>query len=84
MAFLSACTFDILPFPSNILYSLKFKNLFTLSALTSLSANINPDGYSTYEDGTPVKIQLALTFQELTPIYRRDYAEETNGTTIGY
>lgn len=60
-----------------------YLNKFKLSALTSLSASINPDGYATYDDGTPIKIRLDLSFQELTPIYRRDYVQ-VDPSTIGY
>lgn len=60
-----------------------FLNKFKVTALQALSVNFTPQNYATYEDGTPVSMNLSLTFQELTPIYRDDYTKD-NSTTVGY
>ena len=33
----------------------------------------NTGTFSSYSDGTPVSIQLNMTFKELNPIYQEDY-----------
>jgi hypothetical protein len=60
-----------------------FLNKFKLCALKGLSLDLSPEGYATYNDATPVTMTLSLEFQELTPIYREDYAEDTS-TSISY
>ena len=40
--------------------------------------------YSTYDDGTPVSIELNLTFKELQPIYDIDYDEFPGTKGVGY
>lgn len=51
-----------------------YLNRFKICAMPSLSVNFTGSNtYATYSDGTPVHMQLSLTFQELTPIYDRDY-----------
>ncbi len=53
-----------------------FLNKFKICALTSVGVNYTGSGqYSTYEDGTPVHMNLDLAFTELEPIYREDYEE---------
>ena len=59
---------------------IKGLNAFKICALTSCEIDFTPDGvYQTYEDGPengvsmPVRSQMALTFNELTPIFRNDY-----------
>ena len=53
-----------------------FLNSFKNCALTGMSVNYTNAGtYATYEDGTPVSINMNLTFKELNPIYAEDYDE---------
>jgi len=61
-----------------------FLNSFKPMALTSMSVNYTGSGtYATYEDGTPVAMNMSLTFQELAPIYSDDYKTAApNG--VGY
>ena len=48
----------------------KFKQCF----LTNISVNYTGEGvYTTYDDATPVSMNLDLTFKELEPIYDVDY-----------
>lgn len=55
-----------------------YLNRFKICALTNLNLSFTSSNtYATYSDGTPVHMQLSLTFQELTPIYAEDY-ETTN------
>jgi len=52
-----------------------FLHQFKMCALNSMSVNYTGSGtYATYSDATPVHMQMALSFQELTPIYREDYS----------
>lgn len=62
-----------------------YLNRFKICALTDLTFTFNGSNtYATYADGTPVHMQLGLTFQELTPIYDTDY-DQTDGTIgVGY
>jgi hypothetical protein len=56
-----------------------FLNQFKMCALNAMSVNYTASGtYATYSDATPVHMNMTLTFQELTPIYREDYVE-SNG-----
>jgi len=51
-----------------------FLNSFLPMALTDISLNYTGSGtYATYHDGTPVHIQMTLTFKELDPVYAEDY-----------
>ena len=51
-----------------------FLNAFKPMALTSMSVDYTGSGtYATYEDGTPVAINMSLSLQELAPIYSDDY-----------
>ena len=53
-----------------------FLNQFKICALNAMSVNYTASGtYATYSDATPVHMNMTLTFQELTPIYREDYVE---------
>ena len=64
-----------------------FLNKFQPMALTSFETNYTGSNtYATYHDGTPVHLQLNLTFQELNPIYLEDYDKlDANGdTSVGY
>ena len=48
----------------------KFKQCF----LTNVSVNYTGEGvYATYDDASPISMQLDLTFKELEPIYDVDY-----------
>lgn len=58
-----------------------YLNQFKISALSDISVNYaGSNAYATYSDGTPVHMQLSLSFQELTPIYDNDYNGKTRGT----
>jgi len=51
-----------------------FLNQFKPCALTDIQVNYTGSGtYATYHDGTPVHIQMSLTFKELNPVYAEDY-----------
>lgn len=59
-----------------------YLNQFKICAMPSLSVNYSASNtYATYSDGTPVHMQLSLSFRELTPIYDQDY---TNPVGTGY
>ena len=61
----------------------KYLTRFKECALTSTGVNYTPNNnYATFPDGGMVAYQLALTFQELEPIFNNDYAEIKDG--IGY
>jgi len=60
-----------------------FLNRFKIMALTGMAVNYTGSNtYATYDDGTPVHMQLTLGFSELTAIYSGDYTEEVGG--VGY
>lgn len=60
-----------------------FLNRFKPMALVNMSVNYTGSGtYATYSDATPVHMKLALSFQELNPIYAEDYNEDIEG--VGY
>lgn len=60
-----------------------FLNSFKPMALQNMSINYTPSGtYATYEDTTPVHMQMTLQFQELNPIYYEDYTDSDTG--VGY
>ena len=53
--------------------------LFSLKtcALTNIQVNYAGTGaYTTYDDATPVKMRMSLTFRELNPIYAEDYTDD--------
>ena len=51
-----------------------FLNSFKHCALTGMQVNYTNAGtFASYEDGTPVSINMNLTFKELNPIYFEDY-----------
>ena len=61
-----------------------FLNSFKISALKNMTMNYTGSGtYATYEDGTPVHMQLGLTFTELNPIYAEDHDSSSVGG-VGY
>ena len=62
----------------------KFLTKFKECALTSTGVNYTPNtNYATFPNGGMVAYQLALTFQELEPIFNNDYAKVEEGS-IGY
>ena len=63
-----------------------FLNTFKPCALTDVTVNYTASGtYATYEDGSPVHIQMGLTFKEINPVYSEDYDSEVEATTgVGY
>jgi len=63
---------------------IKSLNIIKICALTSCQIDFTPDNtYQSYEDtnafSQPVRSTMALTFNELTPIFRDDYAAEQTG-----
>jgi hypothetical protein len=53
-----------------------FLHSFKPCALTSMSVNYNGSNqYATYADATPIHMQVTLSFQELSPIYKEDYVD---------
>ena len=62
-----------------------FLNKFKQCFLTDMQTRYTGEGvYSTYDDGTPVSIELNLTFKELQPIYDIDYDEFPGTKGVGY
>jgi hypothetical protein len=63
-----------------------FLNTFKPCALTDIAVNYTASGtYATYEDGSPVHIQMGLTFKEINPVYSEDYENEEEAKTgVGY
>tara|TARA_R100001463_G_scaffold53538_1_gene104570 strand:- start:391 stop:1539 length:1149 start_codon:yes stop_codon:yes gene_type:complete len=63
-----------------------YLNRIKLCALTNVATNYTGDGtYATYGDGSPISMQLNLTFSELTPIFNEDYlAYDNNDDGVGY
>ena len=62
-----------------------FLNRFKIMALTGMAVNYTGSNtYATYDDGTPVHMQLTLGFSELTAIYSGDYDIESGAKGVGY
>lgn len=63
-----------------------FLNTFKPCALTDISVNYTGSNtYSTYDDGTPVHMQMSLTFKEINPVYAEDYDENPDARIgVGY
>ena len=62
-----------------------YLNRYKICALQGLSLNFTASNtYTTYSDGTPVHMNLSLSFQELTPIYSEDYETAEGTTGVGY
>ena len=60
----------------------KFLNKFKECAMMSSTVNDTPDGsYATYSDGSMVSYQLTVNFQEIEPVFDKDYE---NAPGIGY
>jgi len=59
-----------------------FLNRFKPMALTDMSVNYTGSGtYATYDNATPVHMQMTLTFKEINPIYSED---QENVGGVGY
>ena len=57
-----------------------FLNTFKPMGLKNISVNYTGTGrYATYEDATPVKMSMNLSFTELNPIYFEDYDNNVGG-----
>ena len=57
-----------------------FLNQFKQCFLTNMSVNYTGEGvYATYDDATPISMQLNLTFKEIEPIYFDDYDKNSSG-----
>ena len=57
-----------------------FLNRIKDCALTSMNVNYTGAGtYASYFDGTPVSINLSMTFKELNPVYHEDYNDSIGG-----
>lgn len=62
-----------------------FLNSFKHCALANIQMNYTGSGtYATYDDGTPVHMNMGMTFQELNPIYAEDYDDANAGSGVGY
>jgi len=63
-----------------------FLNSFKHCALTGMSVNYTNTGtFSSYSDGTPVSIQMSMTFKELNPVYNEDYDQfDSNSKGVGF
>lgn len=62
-----------------------FLNRFKACALLDMSISYTGSGtYATYQDGTPVHMQVSLTFKELNPIYAEDYDTDEGQIGVGY
>jgi hypothetical protein len=62
-----------------------YLNKFKICALMNIAVNYTGSGtYATYSDATPVHMTMALTFQELTPIYAEDYETGTGTEGTGF
>ena len=52
-----------------------------------MSVNYTASGtYATYDDATPVHIQVQMTFKEMNPVYAEDYDQvaEMGYKNVGY
>lgn len=62
-----------------------FLNTFKPCALTDMSVNYTASGtYATYEDGSPVHLQMNLAFKEIDPVYYEDYGQDAASDGVGY
>jgi hypothetical protein len=63
----------------------QFLNTFKPCALTDISVNYTASGtYATYEDSSPVHMQMALAFKEINPVYAEDYETPEAQEGVGY
>ena len=64
---------------------LLFMFLFGVFHYIKPSFAYTPDGaYMTYEDGSPVAYELSFSFQELEPIYDKDYESGDGAKGMGF
>jgi len=62
-----------------------FLHKFKPCALSDISVNYTASNtYATYDDGTPVHMQMTLTFKEINPIYAEDYDTPEGEGGVGY
>ena len=62
-----------------------FLNKFKIMALDNMAVNYTASGqYATYENGTPVHMQMQLSFKELNPIYAEEYDKGAGLEGVGY
>ena len=62
-----------------------FLNKFKQCFLSDMQTTYTGEGvYATYDDGTPVSMQLDLSFKERQPIYDIDYDEGPGTGAVGY
>ena len=62
-----------------------FLNRFKQCFLENCSVNYTGEGvHTTYDDGTPVSMNLDLTFKEIQPIYDVDYDSRPGTEAVGY
>lgn len=62
-----------------------FLPTFKPMALVSMNVNYTGSGtYATYTDGTPVHLNMQLSFQEINPVYAEDYSESNAQIGVGY
>ena len=62
-----------------------FLHKFKPMALLNMAVNYTGGGtYATYDDTTPVHMNLDLSFQELNPVYSEDYDSEECKEGVGY
>ena len=58
---------------------------FKECALKNMAVNYTGENvYATYHDGTPVSMQLELSFQEVVPVYAEDYDAIPLNKGVGY
>ena len=62
----------------------KYLNRIKLCALTNVATDYSAglESWSTYQDGAPISMSIALSFTELLPVFNEDYGEygdETDG-----
>jgi len=62
-----------------------FLNKFKVMALDNMAVNYTASGqYATYDNGTPVHMQMQLSFKELNPIYAEEYDKGVGLEGVGY
>ena len=62
-----------------------FLNRIKPCALTNFGVTYTPDNaYMTYEDGSPVAYNLSFSFQEIEPIYDKDYENGDGAEGMGF
>ena len=62
-----------------------FLPTFKECALKNMAVNYTGENvYATYHDGTPISMQLELSFQEIVPVYAEDYDKIPLDEGVGY